>query len=387
MHQVLFGLLTAITIPVSIHMGNIFVAATVNGSRPLQFQLDTAAGVHALNWSVYEELGLATLAASTAEGAGNGSTRAAVLRDVTLSINGVALPVARTAAIALDAVADQKGYRLDGLIGADLMRHWVVEVDYAAAVLRLYEPSTWRYEGSGDCLPLRVEDTGEMYVTVPVEIPGGSIVSAEFKIDSAAGETTAMFTSPFAQKHELLRAAHHANVRVLKEEIIGVGGTAVSWTTRLVAIRVGRTRLRNPVVHVSGATAGTLARSDIAGIIGGGLLGRFRVIYDWPQHRLYVEPATAVKDPFEADMSGIRWIASGPDRKHFRVRSVLPDSAAADAGIAPGDALLAVEGRTAGTFDREWLQHTLREHGRTVRLTLERRGVVRETLLVLRRLL
>ena len=373
-------------IPISVRGGNIFISTRLNGSGPLQFQFDTAAGVHVVNWRRAEELKLEMQSASNAQGAGDGSTRAALLPGARLSLDGFALPSARTAATDLDPVSDRKGYRLDGLIGADLLRHWVVEIDHTESVMRLYDPATWRYQGSGDSLPLRGDSMGVPYVTATVQIPGRGLVQAEFKIDSAAGGTTAMFAAPFAEKHDLVAAASRAGIPVLADEVMGVGGTSVSWTTRLDAIHLGRTFFRRPVVSVTGAKGGTLARSDIAGILGGELLARFRVIYNCPQARLYLEPGKQIDAPFEEDMSGIRWIAFGPDRKRFRVRAVLPDSPASRAGIAAGDVLIGVDGNTGGTFERHWLRDALRGHGRPVKLTLERAGARREIAIVLRRM-
>ena len=258
------------TIPITVRNGNVFVETSLNGSRPLQFQIDSAAGVHVVNWSVAEDLNIGAQRVTTAEGAGDGHTRAAVLHDTRLSLYGFVLPSSRTAAIDLDAVADRKGYRLDGLIGADLMRHWVIEIDHAASVMRLYDASTWRYTGTGDSLPLRIDAAGMAYLTAEVHIPGQGPVKAEFKIDSAAGGTTAMFTSPFAERHGLVAAARRARIPVIADQVMGVGGTSVSWLTRVNTIHIGRTVFRRPVVTITGAKGGTLARSDIAGILGGG---------------------------------------------------------------------------------------------------------------------
>lgn len=140
------------------------------------------------------------------------------------------------------------------------------------------------------------------------------------------------------------------------------------------------------MVAVTGAKGGTLARSDIAGIIGGELLARFRVIYDCPRARLHLEAGQNIGAPFEDDMSGIKWVASGSDRNHFRVATVVPDSPAARAGVAAGDVLIAVGGRTSGSFDREWLGQTLRSNGRRITLKFDRKGTRLPITIVLRRM-
>jgi hypothetical protein len=373
-------------IPISVRDGNIFISTRLADSGPWQFEFDSAAAGHVVNRRLADDLKLKIHSIVTAQGAGDGSTQAAFLADTALSLEGLELPPSSLAAIDLDPVSDRKAYRLDGLIGTDLMRHWVVECDYAASLMRLYDPATWRYRGLGESLPLRTDSMGKAYVTTEVHIPGREPVKADFLIDSAAGPGTAVFTSPFALKHDMVAAVRRAGLPVLTDEIMGVGGTSVSWITRVDAIKIGRTTLRRPVVTITGAKGGTLARSDIAGLIGGALLSRFRVIYDLPHAHLYLEPGNRIEAPFEDDMAGIRWVAYTPDRTRFRVRDLIPGSPATQAGVAVGDNLLAVDDRTAGSFDRQWLREALRVEGRHVHLIFDRQGTTREVTIVLRRL-
>ena len=110
------------------------------------------------------------------------------------------------------------------------------------------------------------------------------------------------------------------------------------------------------------------------------------MIYDYRRARLHLEPGKHIHDPFDDDMSGIRWVAFGRDRKRFRVDRIVPESPAARAGIAAGDVLISVDGSTCGDFERQWLDFALRGDGRRVKLVFERAGAPREFVIVLRRM-
>lgn len=361
------------TLPLTVNAHGLYLQVRLNQSEPMRFEFDSAAGWHVVNWKLAEALKL-TLREnpSGAQGAGDGRARAAQILGATLQLAAIDLPFTPAAAINLDPVADRKGTDLNGLLGAPLLKRYIVETDPGTAMMRIYDPATWRYTGRGQQLPIRVDDMGVPHLRVTFQIAGAAPIEGEFKIDSAAGSTTLYFTSAFAEKHRLLQAVRAAGGKTLPDEVSGVGGSSKLWHARIAQIRVGATTFANPTIGITEAKGGTLGRADIAGIIGGGLLHRFSVIYDCPHNRLYLEPSNRLALPFEADMSGLRWLITGPRRNRFEVRAVLPGTPAASAGIQPGDRLLRVDGHAASTFRRDSLETRLKEAGRTVRLTLQR---------------
>jgi S1-C subfamily serine protease len=149
----------------------------------------------------------------------------------------------------------------------------------------------------------------------------------------------------------------------------------------------GTTRFEGPVVGITEAKGGTLARSDLAGIVGGGLLHRFRVIYDCPHGKIYLEPTGRVGERFEHDMAGLKWLNTGEGRREFRVRSVRAGSPAGEAGLRPGEVLVRVDGKEAGEFDRSRLAGYLQREGRAVRMEVKRGEVLMAVEFQLKRML
>lgn len=377
-----------VDLPLTVHTHGLYLPVRVNRGTPIQFQFDSAAGWHVVNWKLAEAWHVPMREHTAgANGAGDGRTRAAQISGATVQLGALEVPLTPAAAVDLDPTAERKGIELNGLLGAPILKRYVVETDAGAARFRVYDPATWRYTGKGQALPLRVDAMGVPHLRVSFTIGDGPAMEGEFKIDSAAGGTTLYFSSAFAEKHGLLAKARATGRKVLADEVGGVGGSSKIWLTRIASVRVGETTFAGPVAGITEAKGGTLARADIAGIIGGGLLHRFNVIYDCPHQRIYLEPSPRLALPFHEEMAGLRWLTSGPRRNQFRVRAVLPDTPAARAGIQPGDVLVRIDGRPAESFDRDTLAACFQTEGRTVRLTLLRGGDTVEAALRLARLL
>ena len=133
-----------------------------------------------------------------------------------------------------------------------------------------------------------------------------------------------------------------------------------------------QTRLKEPVTVFSQDRTGVLASPSFAGIIGGPILRRCRVFFDYQHKQLILEPYARVPAPYEYDMSGTFLIAEGPDFKRLTVQSVAEASPAAEAGLHRGDVITAIDGRPAAKFTLEQVRQLFRQPGRECRLDIHR---------------
>ncbi len=90
-------------------------------------------------------------------------------------------------------LADQSVEGVDGLLGHDLMRRAVVEVDAARENLRLHRPRSYRPPRSAAAVPMVIADRLP-YVDVSVEAPDGQQVY--LRLELALGENADLILSP-----------------------------------------------------------------------------------------------------------------------------------------------------------------------------------------------
>ncbi|MGA2761339.1 MAG: PDZ domain-containing protein, partial [Candidatus Cybelea sp.] len=96
-------------------------------------------------------------------------------------------------------------------------------------------------------------------------------------------------------------------------------------------------------VAIPQVKAGFFATRGVAGNLGSAFLQRFTVVFDYKAQTVTFIANRNVAMPFRSDRIGLS--LSQSDASAFEVRLVVPNSPAADAGIAAGDRIAAVAGQ------------------------------------------
>lgn len=333
-----------VTIPFEVAIQHVIVKARVNDSRPLSFVLDTGASAALVRLNVATELGLSLYGSVNSGGAGPGRQAGRQVKNAVWSLVGLerfsqpmklALPMANlSSALGRDA---------DGIIGGEFIRQFVVEVDYQARTIRIHDQRTFRYNGPGETLPLEFNQNGHPVIKATVTPLGGQPIEHRFMFDIGSGLALALH-SPFVTKHDLL-GGPIKTIRAIG--LAGAGGTSVGRLGRVAMLQIGSFKVVNPITLFSQDAAGAFANESLAGNIGAQVARRFRLFLDYGRSRLILEPAPTFSDPFDRAVSGIAVHAEGADYHTFRVKEVLEDSPATEAGIAVGDVIAAVDEITA----------------------------------------
>ena len=108
--------------------------------------------------------------------------------------------------------------------------------------------------------------------------------------------------------------------------------------------------------------------------------------FDYSHKTLYLEADPGALERFDSDMSGLFLVSTGPAFERVLVQSVAAGTPAADAGIAKGDEILAIdEHRVAGrTLDE--VRELFKNEGATYRVDVKHGGDSRVVTMTLRRL-
>lgn len=224
-----------------LYNNSIFVPVRANDSQPLSFILDTGASMSFLSQRQARALGLAVRHEQEGNfGTGEGQSRIGFARDVRLELSGVRLPLKSVVVLPADDLEPIFGRGLDGIVGAELFRRYVVEVDYDALVLRLYEPGSYVYQRSGEILPLTLSG-GRPFVKATVTVAGIGPIEGKFILD--LGDNRALgLNSPSVRKHAILSVEQ----KTIKNEAHGIAGGAPELLGRVESFELGRTALRGP---------------------------------------------------------------------------------------------------------------------------------------------
>lgn len=350
-------------VPFEMNGNSIYLQARVNGSEPRWFVLDTGAGVTVLNATTAESLGLKAGKAGTLRGAG-GVVRSTGITGLTLDVGGAVLKDVSVTSIPLAQLENAAGRAIDGILGVDFFRRYVVEIDYEARQLTTYEPSAYGYAGRGETLPLTIRDN-HPHLRAQVKFPGRPPLEGDFVIDAGSSMQLTMLPD-FTDKNRLRDSVPVAFTAYAH----GVGGDFALPVARAESLRIGGFTVERPVTAFP--TAGTFGAEGIAGNIGTAILRRFKVVFDYSRKRVHLEPSKNFSDPFEFDMSGLGLASEGPSFSVFKVARVLPGTPASEAGLRQGDEILSVGGRPVNGTHLSDLREQLRRLDQTVSLRVRR---------------
>ncbi|HWW76523.1 MAG TPA: aspartyl protease family protein, partial [Pyrinomonadaceae bacterium] len=349
----------------------ILLRARVNNSRPLWFMLDTGAAGSLIDSRRARGLGLRRLGDADIHGMG-GSVNGSYLGGATLALPGVRLFDRKVVSMPLAPLFARFGRRVDGIIGYDLFKLFVVEVDYAAKTINLYDPRGYEYGGAGEVVPFTLHG-GTPFTRVRLVVEGGAAVEGDFEVDTGSDGSLSV-NRPFAEKHKVLELLPGASASKTGS---GAGGETAYVEGRVKELGLGRFTFPGPVVTFSRDNEGEGTNADSAGQLGGEIFRRFKVIFDYTRGRMILEPNANFSDPFGQDTSGLDLVAEGRSLRTFTVNAVEPGSPAAAAGLREEDVIVAVDGRPARDFNLDQLTGLFTKAGKEYELTV-RRG--RETL-------
>jgi hypothetical protein len=295
---------SALKIPFRLYNNHIYLHVAVNGSAPLWFVLDT--GAPNLVASKHSQaLGLKLTPAGQAGGNGDKTQDAFRAENVSFALPGVKVTGQKFGVLDFETLeecsneidVDTQGNMIrrdrsrkgderqpfDGVIGDEFFRLFVVEIDYTAQVMNLYEPKSYQYKGRGEAIPLEVRERF-VYLRTQLTSATAGTVKGFFLIDT--GHMGALLLHrPFVETRRLLPA----DDKTKPFELCGIGGYSKARIGPLQSLQLGTTEFKEPVTMFSQATGGNLVSTDYDGVIGNAILRQYKVVFDHSRSRMYLE--------------------------------------------------------------------------------------------------
>lgn len=337
-------------IPAAVVDALALVPVRVNGSQPSWFLLDTARPTSAIDDVRAVAVGLY---APSAHGKAPKS-----FTDVRLDFPGLRISLSTLALDSFGDLSARTGHAIQGVLGADVLSHLIIKIDYQGESVQFFDPKSFRYLGKGLRFPM-------------ASVRGMSAIEGKIAINHR-GNFHGRFAISTGQTEPLQFSTHFAvanSLFDLPEKMLPFPGADAANDTdfrdrigRVHEIQFGKITFANPIAIFPAKSGGnTDAPGDFIAAIGGEMLERFTVILDYPQQLLFLEPNRHFPDIFTADMSGLTLIAIPPAFHGFEVARVAEKSPAAGAGIEVGDMIIEADGNWLADDSLDQLRALLRE--------------------------
>ncbi|WP_420572309.1 aspartyl protease family protein [Kordia sp.] len=195
------------------------------------------------------------------------------------------------------------GIPIHGIIGYDVFKDFIVEINYNTERIKFHNPETYEYSNCRKCtdLPLTFRNN-KPYIDVEVAIEEDKEpdVPVKLLIDSGGSDALWLFEE----------AAKGITIPEKKfDDFLGRGlsGSIYGMRARVKKFNMGIFSFENAKVAFPDSTAIAYVKNfkERNGSIGGEILKRFRVIFDYGNQRIRLKKSKYFSDPFRYNMSGI----------------------------------------------------------------------------------
>lgn len=360
------------TIPFQLINNHIFAEVKVNGKGPFLFIFDTG-GHDLLTPDTAKALGVVSQGQAAGSGAGEGTVDVGFAQGVSFQIGDLVLRDQTIAILPFEA-AQVEGFPEQGMIGFELFRRFVTQIDYGAKTLTFIDPARFDPRGAGTPVPF------VFYSHLPQVKGAFEGLPGVFDIDTGS-RVEITLTKPFADANDL-KAKHPKGVTAV--DGWGVGGRSISYVTRGKSLMLGQIHITDVVAGLATQARGSFADPNYQGNVGSGLLKRFAVTFDYNHQLMYLKPLPGpLSDIGTFDRAGL-WINGSP--KGFKIVALTAAGPAEAAGLKIGEEITAVDGASAPSITISDMRMRLRTlpAGARIALTVEDEGAPRQVVLTLR---
>ncbi len=410
------------TIPFKLVNNLIIIPVEVNGSE-LSFLLDTGVSKPILfNLTDKDSIQINNVTPVAIRGLGS-DKKVQALRSLgnTFELKGLYNP-SQELFLVMDEGIDfspRLGMTVHGIIGYDLFKDFIVEVNYSKKRLKFHNPETFRYKKCKKCeqIPLTLYKN-KPFVDAAVSIEDKAEVPAHLLVDSGSSDAVWLFKD---EKKRISVPEKKYSDFLGK----GLGGAIYGERAKLTHLSLAGNKIAGAKVAFPDSVTTSLVRHNKRrnGSVGGEVLKRFNLIYDYRGGKITFKKNGNFKKPFQYNMIGIELEYRGSrlvkeitsalariparDQKNgegltvhfrdvlrinqvpsFKVVDLRKGSPADFAGLKEGDVIIKVNNRPTHLYNLQEVTEMLHgKAGKKIKLVVERNGVKLRFDLVLKALI
>lgn len=297
------------------------------------------------------------------------------------------------------------GIPVHGIIGYDLFRDFVVEINYIKKVIKFHNPQYYKHKENwkSKTLPLVIKKN-KAYVEGRIMLNKSKNVSVRLLVDTGSSDAVWLFEDqekgldvPKNNYEDFLGRGLSGNIfgKRTKVNSFGIGGFTLNDAKAAFPNMESFGNIKN--------------LGNRNGSIGGEVLKRFNIVFDYSRHKVTLRKNGNFKEPFHYNLAGIelqhdgvRYIAESiadargvvynDENETFGnvqilmenrtrlslvpeiiVSSIRAGSPAEEAGLKEGDLILAVNGKRIHKYKLQEVLKMLNEkEGKKVKVLIER---------------
>lgn len=385
----------------------IIIPIEVNGAK-LSFILDSGVSKPILfNVSDQDSIQLRNVSEITISGLGGGDP----IKGLSSKDNFFKLKEIRNFNQLLYVVLDKEmnfspslGIPIHGIIGYDLFRDFVVEINYSSEYIKFHDPELYieKENSKSQKLPLSIR-RNKAYIEGSVGLNTANDVPVKLLVDTGSSDTVWLFED----EGKGLDIPEQNYQDFLGQ---GLNGSIFGKRTKVNRINIGEFALKD--AKAAFPDMETFSTSTITGnrngSIGGAILKRFNIVFNYPAKEITLKKNRHFSAPFQYNMcglqlqhNGVRYIADrianssgvvmNSEKTFGNVQilmenqtrlSLVPEiivsgiragSPAEEAGLQEGDIILAVNGKRIHSYKLQEVMKMLNEkEGKRIKVLIER---------------
>lgn len=263
------------------------------------------------------------------------------------------------------------GYLFDGVIGNDILFHFLTEINIDERVMKLYPKDTNLNLSDYQSFPFTMTDEVEIpHIPVEIKINNKESYQGIALYDSGAA-LNFLINSEFANQNNIFEKFGKLGVAG-GNDLYGKTKTSVGL---IQGISIPSFEFNETMPsYISTDKVGVNAMPGYIGILGGGIIYRFNMVLDYVNHTIYLKPSKDFNRPFYPTVNPIRLKKIGT--KLF-TDSIVEQSDAFAKGVKENMEILAFNGKNNPTM-AEINQYFLKNINKKITLKVkDQNGVIK----------
>jgi len=388
----------------------IVIPIEING-KELSFILDSGVSSTVLfNLLPSDSLQLKNVETVFLQGLGSGNDVEALLsKDNTFRLKNIHNPKQNLFIIIHDKIdlSAKLGETIHGIIGYDLLKDFIVKIDYSNQVIKFYDPIKYKYSNCRKCETFELDFyKNKPFINAHASIyENQDLFPIKLLIDSGGSDALWLFEN----SKEQIQCPQLNFVDYLGE---GLSGSIYGKRSRINKFKLGTFEFKEPTAAFPDSTSIAFVKTykERNGSLGGKILKRFKVIFDYPNKKITLKKNRHFNEHFNYNMSGIDLVYHGQilvkereettfkvergfesndatkivlsyDYKYrfkpsYKINQIREGSPAHEVGLMKDDVLISINSNLAYKYKLEELMYFFyNQEDDKIRLQIERDGV------------